>query len=180
MRFTLLAATAASLLAVLPAAALDLPARKPGLWEIKMIMEGRAVPPQSSQQCIDAAMDKEMNALGSNFAKDKCSRQDVNRAGDTIVVDSDCQISGVKSSTHAEITGAFDSAYTVKLTSKMDGAMVPGMPAAALSTRMTIEAKWLGACKADQKPGDIVLGNGTKMNVRDAQKLGGHAPGQAR
>ena len=27
-----------------------------------------------------------------------------------------------------------------------------------------------GACKADQKPGDIIMANGMKMNVNDMQK----------
>jgi hypothetical protein len=38
------------------------------------------------------------------------------------------------------------------------------MPA---ETSMTIEAKWAGPCKADQKPGDIIMANGMKMNVTD-------------
>ncbi len=36
---------------------------------------------------------------------------------------------------------------------------------------MTIEAKWLGACKSDQKPGDIIMPGGMKMNVKDMEKL---------
>ena len=28
-----------------------------------------------------------------------------------------------------------------------------------------IEAKWVGPCKAGQKPGDVVLPNGMKMNL---------------
>jgi hypothetical protein len=42
-------------------------------------------------------------------------------------------------------------------------------------TKMTIEAKYLGGCQAGQKPGDIVMSNGMKMNVLDMQKMG--APG---
>ena len=34
-------------------------------------------------------------------------------------------------------------------------------------SKFIIEAKWLGPCKADQKPGDIVMGNGMKMNIND-------------
>jgi hypothetical protein len=30
-----------------------------------------------------------------------------------------------------------------------------------------MEAKWIGPCKADQKPGDMVMSNGMKMNVLD-------------
>jgi len=35
----------------------------------------------------------------------------------------------------------------------------------------TIEAKWLGACKANQKPGDIVMPGGLKINLHDMDKL---------
>ena len=35
----------------------------------------------------------------------------------------------------------------------------------------TIEAKWVGACKADQKPGDIVMPGGMKMNIMELDKL---------
>ena len=35
---------------------------------------------------------------------------------------------------------------------------------------MTMEGKWLGACAADQKPGDIVMSNGMKINIPELQK----------
>ena len=35
---------------------------------------------------------------------------------------------------------------------------------------MTMEGQWLGACTADQKPGDIVMGNGAKINLPELQK----------
>ena len=38
-----------------------------------------------------------------------------------------------------------------------------------------------GACKADQKPGDIIMANGTKMNVdRDAAEVARTGRGEAR
>ena len=47
-----------------PAAALDLPPRKAGLWEMKMVFEGRNMPPHVSQHCVDAETDKLMSAAG--------------------------------------------------------------------------------------------------------------------
>jgi hypothetical protein len=35
---------------------------------------------------------------------------------------------------------------------------------------MTINAKWLGPCKPGQKPGDIVMPGGMKINPQDYQK----------
>jgi len=42
-------------------AALESAARKPGLWEIKMAMEGRTCRFPASQHCIDAETDKLMS-----------------------------------------------------------------------------------------------------------------------
>jgi hypothetical protein len=36
-------------------------------------------------------------------------------------------------------------------------------------------AKWIGPCAADQKPGDMIMANGTKINIMDAQKFGAPA-----
>jgi hypothetical protein len=41
---------------------------------------------------------------------------------------------------------------------------------------MNIAAKWLGACKADQKPGDIIMASGMKMNVTDMPRGGPGGP----
>ena len=59
----------------------------------------------------------------------------------------------------------------MKVHSKREGGQTrPGIPA---ETDMTVEAKWLGACKADQKPGDMIMGNGMKMNIKDMEKMKG-------
>ncbi len=159
-----------------PAAALDLPARKPGLWELKMTFEGRNIPAQTMQHCIDAATDKEMNTIGGAMRRDMCSKQDVQQVGSTIVVDSVCKIGAATTTSHGVVSGDFNSAYTVKVNSKRDGAPAPGM-AAGGESNMTIDAKWLGACKPDQKPGDIVMAGGRKINVHDLQKNIPGAPG---
>jgi len=163
-----------SLFAAVPltsATALDLPARKPGLWEISMVMEGRNVPPRVSQNCIDAATDKVMSSLGSDMRT--CSKQDVQKSGGTLTVDSVCKVGDATVTSHSVVTGDFNSAYSVKLTSKREGGPpIPGMTPGA-ETQMTIQAKWLGACKADQKPGDMIMPNGMKINIVDMQKAAG-------
>jgi hypothetical protein len=40
---------------------------------------------------------------------------------------------------------------------------------------MTMTATWLGPCAADQRPGDMIMPGGMKMNILDIQKRG--APG---
>ena len=161
----LFAAALPLLLCAAPAAALDLPPRKAGLWEMKMSMEGGAMPASVMQHCVDAATDKQMQQMGSNMRAENCSKQDVRRSGATITFDSVCRMGDMTMSSQGTVTGSFESGYTMKMTSRREGG--PGMPA---ETKMTIEAKWTGPCKADQKPGDVIMGNGMKMNVGDMQK----------
>ncbi len=69
------------------------------------------------------------------------------------------------------MSGDFNSAYTIKITSKREGGLaIPNMPA---ETQITIEAKWTGPCKAGQKPGDVIMANGMKMNVNEMPKVPG-------
>jgi hypothetical protein len=171
---------ALTVIAASPATALDMPTRKTGLWEMKMVFDGRNMPAQTMQQCIDPVTDKAMQARYGG-AQGSCSKQDVTNAGGTMTFDAVCTVGPATTTTHGVIAGSFDSAYTMKITSTREGGPpVPGM-AAGGESRMTIEAKYLGACQAGQKPGDIIMGNGMKMNVLEMPKMGpggGMMPGR--
>src|SRR5947209_20222007 len=102
---------------------------------------------------------------------DMCSKQDMQQSGGTITVDSVCKIGPATTTSHGVVSGDFNSAYTVKVTSKREGGpAVPGMPADG-TTNMSMEAKWLSACKADQKPGDMIMPGGQKVNIVDLQRM---------
>ena len=104
MRHRLPLALAFALACIAPAAALDLPARKAGLWEITMTFDGRTMPPQVSQHCVDAATDKLMSSIGGSMRPaSACSKQDISRVGNTIVVDSICQVGATTTSSHGVI-----------------------------------------------------------------------------
>ena len=159
------------LLASLPAldaGAAEIPIRKAGLWEMKMMRAGSPTPEMTMQHCTDANTDKDMATAASPLSKDICSKQDIEKTATGYVTDSVCSVAGVSMSSHSEITGDFNSAYTVKTSSHAQGGAAG---ATGRDTTMTLEAKWLGACKPDQKPGDIVMPGGFKMNVRDMDKL---------
>ena len=166
-RFLVAAGSAAILLALAPmgAVAVELPVRKAGLWEMK-VLSGGSVPEMTMQQCTDETTDKDMSTAMSPVAKDICSKQDIQKTATGYVTDSVCGVAGVTVKSRAEITGDFNSAYTVKSTSRSEGGRV-----GAHDSTTTIEAKWLGACKADQKAGDIMMPGGMKMNIKDMEKL---------
>ena len=162
--------SALGLLALLPANAanaVELPVRKAGLWEMKVLHTGSSVPDMTMQHCTDETTDKEMSTSFSPMAKEMCSRQDIQKTATGYISDSVCGIAGMSITSHAEITGDFNSAYTVKSTSHSERGPT-GVPR---DSTTTIEAKWLGACKADQKAGDIMMPGGMKMNIKDMQKL---------
>jgi len=153
------------------ARAVEAPVRKAGLWEMKMVRTGSPMPEMTMQHCTDEATDKAMSTGFAPASTETCTKHELQKTATGYVSDSVCSIAGTSITSHADITGDFNSAYTVKSTSRSERA-----PSPPRDSTMTIEAKWLGACKADQKPGDIVMPGGYKMNIKDAEKLKGLAP----
>ena len=149
----------------------DLPQRKPGLWEMKVVKEGSGLPELTMQHCTDASTDKDMNNTVSPMAKQICSKQDVQKTATGYTVDADCSMAGGTMTSHSDVAGDFNSAYTVTTVSHTN---VGPTNLRDLTTK--IEAKWLGECKPGQKPGDIVMPGGFKLNVKDADKLKGLLP----
>lgn len=144
----------------------ELPLRKPGLWEMKIAKVGSQLPALTTQQCTDPSVDKEMVNTVSPIAKQICSKQSLQKTATGYVNDTVCTVAGATITSHSEISGDFDSAYTVTTEAKTDKG-----PEQLRDTTTKIEAKWLGDCKPGQKPGDIVMPGGFKMNVRDMDKL---------
>ena len=153
------------------AGAAELPIRKAGLWEMKVVRSGSPMPEMTMQHCTDETTDKQMSTAFSPLSKEICSKNDVAQTATGYATDSVCSVGGASMTSHSDITGDFNSAYTVKTTSHTDRG-----PAGLHDTTMAIEAKWLGACKPDQKPGDIVMPGGFKLNIKDAEKLKGLLP----
>jgi len=160
-----LAATAIAIMvaAPLPAAALELPQRKAGLWDMKMESEGGAMPVTSVQQCVDAESDAQLQAMATSMSAQMCPGQEMTRDGDTITIASACTIQGRSIKTNSVITGDFQSVYTMKIA--FEGDLQPGVPRS-----MTVTSTWTGACKAGQKPGDVIMGS-LIMNVREMRRM---------
>ena len=153
-----------------PAHAVDMPKRKSGLWEITTSMEGMPKGMGPIQHCIDQSSDNLMQQNAEKF-KQQCSTNDIKQQGDRITVHSVCKLETTKNTTttttmDAVFTGAFDSAYRGDIQTRF----IPPLHGMAES-KMAIAAKWLGACKPGQKPGDIVMpGKAGNFNLEDAMK----------
>lgn len=162
--------TAAVLLAFVAGAAgaADMPKRKSGLWEMKTQMDGMASP-SSMQMCVDQNTD---NVMQERAAREKpnCSVMDVNRSGGKTTIHSVCKHENMTITSDAVITGDFDAGY------KSDMKIHYTPPQHGMSDmHMIQEAKWLGPCKAGQKPGDLMMSGmggvpGGKVNVQEMMK----------
>jgi hypothetical protein len=141
----------------------DLPKRKSGLWEIKTSSAAVKEEARSVQMCIDRTAD-DLTGAAVSSARQMCSKTDLRREGNRLTIDSVCKFGNTTATTHSVITGNFDSAYRVETASTFDPPM-SGMQ----QTTASIDARWLGPCKADQRPGDLILGNGTRINLNETR-----------
>ena len=96
------------LLALLPALdahAVEMPIRKAGLWEMKIVRTGSPLPEMTMQHCTDETTDKEMSTALSPMSKEICSRHDVEKTATGYVTDSVCAVGGMSITSHSDITG---------------------------------------------------------------------------
>jgi hypothetical protein len=149
------------------AAELDLPARKAGQWRIEMQPEGG--PAMVTEVCLDAETDKAMMQAGMSMSESMCSTMNVTNDGGTISIDATCAMGPMKTTSHTVMSGDFQSAYDVTITSAIEGGP-PGMPA---NSTMTQHAQWTGDCANGMQPGDMTMPGGMRMNVRDMMGMMG-------
>lgn len=157
----------------LPAIAqgIDLPARKPGQWEIKTTSMTPGAPPDMIMEaCVDATSDAKMMQAGLSMSKQMCPDQTMTRDGDAYVIDTTCMMGPMTTRSHIVITGDFQSAYTVNITVETTGEVA----AMAGTNMMKQEAHWVGAeCSKSLEPGDVMMPGETKMNVDEMMKMMG-------
>jgi len=144
---------------------LDLPKRKSGLWDIKITPASTNRPTQTIQMCIDQKTDDMAQQMGESVARRACSKQQIRREGNKIVGDSVCTIGDTTATSHTVFSGEFDRVYHGEIRTKYSP------PLLGKSENVTlIDAKWVGPCQADQKPGDMIMPNGMKINIREMQQ----------
>ena len=153
---------------MLPAlASAEAPAqRKAGLWEIKMgSPSARGGAPMAMQYCVGPKDDALMQQHGPGARPQNCTNNQ-RRDGSKIIGESVCRHGGTTTTTRVVMTGDFSSSYHGDVTTTFDPPRRDSR-----ETRSTIDARWLGACKPGQKPGDVIMpGMPGGMNMNDMMK----------
>ena len=150
----------------------DFPARKPGLWEV--VMESAARPGGfSTRLCLDSSVDKKMMERGLTMSRPgvQCSQRDIKATASKVTVDSVCSDGARTTTTHAETIFQGNSAYRTVAKVKY----APALNGNAEST-VSQNAKWLSACPADWRPGDMETPMGGRININEMRGPAG-APG---
>ena len=166
LRVTLLAAAVLVPAVAIAAAAPGAPHRKAGWWEMTTTMSAPRAMTTKMNMCTDAATEARNNALATNQGPQggaTCTQGPMGRTptgGWTF--SSTCKMQGGMTTTTSGVaSGDFTSNYRVEATTKMSPAPMPQMA----ESKMTMTARWLGACPNGRVPGDMVMGNGVVFNV---------------
>ena len=99
--------------------------------------------------------------MGMGTMKELCSKNDIRREGNKVIGNAECKFgdSTMKSTSVTTFTG--ETAYHTEVKSTYD----PPMQGKG-SNSTVIDAKWTGPCPAGMQPGDVILPDGRKINMR--------------
>jgi hypothetical protein len=155
-------------------ATVTLPDRKAGLWEQTMSRDGKpAMGPMGGKMsvCLDAATSQKMSVFGRQFGRGMCEQPSVSRGLDgTYTFASSCDSpGGGKIVSKGTASGDFNSHYEVHSQTDITGARMERMNG---HHEMVMTGDWKGPCPPDMKAGDVVMGNGFKVNVADMMDHG--------
>ena len=148
---------------VSPVMADSLPARKAGLWEATVSINGGGAP-QVSKQCVDASTEESLRGLvGQGGPKGMCAVNTVEKVSGGYKMHTECSIAGSSMITDGSFIGDFEREYKGSLVSVMKPAM-----AGSGRTETTIHAVYKGGCPSDMKPGDISVNGGQVVNATES------------
>ena len=106
-----------------------------------------------------------MQQMGNTMVNGmKCEKNENKKDGNKYVGHSICQMGPSKLETKSVTAGDFEKEYTMT----SDSTFTPPMSGVG-NTKTTMVAKWVGPCKSDQKPGDMIV-NGQKINLLNMGK----------
>jgi hypothetical protein len=154
-------ATSAALYAASAAAAAEPPVLKSGLWEVVRAGGAPGDPKHLTTMCLDDSVQAEMRDFGMGMAKNICSRNDRSFDGTRMVINAVCQMGPTTLTSKSIMTFKGNTAYHTDVTAIYDPPMM-----GTRESKVAIDAKWTGPCKAGQKAGDMTMENGQQINIK--------------
>jgi Protein of unknown function (DUF3617) len=147
------------------AGAADLPVLKSGLWEVTRASTQQGDSKHLTTMCLDESVQAEMREFSLGVAKEMCSQNDRKIEGNRMTVSATCKLGPTTMKTHSVMLFTGNTAYHTTATAHYEPPFMN-----MTDTQSTVDGKWVGPCKPDQQPGDIVTETGQKINMKSMMK----------
>lgn len=128
---------------------IDMPKPAAGLWAVKTSVAQMGGLSVSLEACVDESIEDLL--MQPDEALD-CIDQVYRRDGDRITFEATCRAEGSVATIKGVFEGDFERAYRGEVNTTF-APPLHGMTA----TDMTLDARWTGACRPGQQPGDVVM-----------------------
>ena len=138
----------------------DMPKRKPGLWEITTTSDRANSRPMTAKMCTDDKTQTLFAHFGDQVGKTRCSKRDVQNQGTQVITDTVCNIAKSQVTSHTVMNFDSITSFSIQVHSHYEPALF-----GSTDSNSTHTGKWVGACPADMKPGEVLSPNGVKINM---------------
>jgi hypothetical protein len=154
--------------------------RKPGLWQVAIWNDGESLMGAIKVQQCSAVNIEPDGLLSIAPGQENCVEPKVTRSSSGVLIHTICRVHSQRFVTDMEMSGNFDSAYHGSVTTSISelgsfaskgylggptsSTLAPKPVKAMNSKKILYQAEWLGPCKPNMKPGDLVLSNGITVN----------------
>jgi hypothetical protein len=146
---------------VMTAMAAEPPVLKSGLWEVTRVISQQPDRRSVTTMCLDESVQAQMREFGMGAAKEMCSQNERSFSGNRMTMTATCRMGPSIMKTTAVMIFTGNTAYHLDQTSTFD----PPMPNTSLA-RTSLDARWVGACRAGQQAGDVTLETGQTINIK--------------
>ena len=138
--------------------------RRAGLWEVAATTDSQTSP-SVIKQCADEATDAKMMQMMSKSQHAKCSLNRISKIDSGYSLASECVMSGSTMKSNGEFVGNFETEYSGKIETLFEPPLF-----GVSKSKTTMSAKWMGPCPADMVVGDLMMENGLKLNINQAEQ----------
>lgn len=147
----------------------DLPLRKAGLWELQtQTDEGRGPHQQQLTMCIGEEMERKTVSASRAEYRSNCENYEVKKTASATTVDATCTVDMRQTTTHTELAGDFQTAFSVKIESRTSGfaPRAQGGQPVNVERKIVQNGKYLGESCGDLQAGEAKAADGRTVIVR--------------
>ncbi len=143
------------------ASAAEPPVLKSGLWEV--VRSGGPQPERKSltTMCLDESVQAQMREFGMGATKEMCSQNDRRVEGNKMTMTTTCNLGQTTMKSSSVMTFSGNTSYHMDASATYDPPLMN-----MTESKTSVDAKWVGACKPGQQPGDVTLETGQTVNIK--------------